>query len=173
MPFEGCFQPKAFYDSLFPGCQICVYVCISDFLMPSLYTSAFQEWIKHYKYLGSSFSVCLHICACAWALAVCSRILLCQLRERLQACIYQTVPLSSLAEKAEICWDLSWVTGWWLRFRIRASCLSLKYLDQSSLPKRVVDQSYLETSRQVCRDHRLSGVSLDAVTMSCCSCLGT
>lgn len=61
--------------SLYPGCQICVHVSIFDFWMPSLYTSALQEWSKNYKCLGLSFPVCLHICACAWALSVCSHIL--------------------------------------------------------------------------------------------------
>lgn len=39
-------------SSLFPGCQICVHVCISDFWMPSLCASAFQEWAKDWKCLG-------------------------------------------------------------------------------------------------------------------------
>lgn len=69
--------------SLFPGCQICVHVCISDYWMPSL-CSSLQEWAKDYKLLGFSFPVCLHICACAWALSVCSHMLWCHLKGRLQ-----------------------------------------------------------------------------------------
>lgn len=50
-----------------------------------------------------SFPVCLHICAWAWALSVCSHILLCQSKRGFQVFIYPTVPLSSLAGPAQNC----------------------------------------------------------------------
>lgn len=132
-------------SSLFPGCQICVHVCISDFWMPSLCASAFQEWAKDCKCLrflsqyvctsvyGHELCQCVHTYfyvnwkedskylftpQCHWAV----------LQGQLRTEVY--------CVKGSITWGLSWASVWRLHCHIRASCLPLKYLD-SEMPDQV------------------------------------
>lgn len=164
------------FVSWLPDLCSCLHI---DYWMPSL-CSPLQEWAKDYKHLGFSFPVCLCICACAWALSVCSHMLLCQLKGRSQVYIFTRhchwailqsrlrTKIYCVSGKINLRLELG---GCVEAVLSQQSILPLPWI-QNSLTKCVVGLSYLELSGHVCRDPRLPGINLNAVAMSCCSCLG-
>lgn len=65
---------------------------------------------------------------------------------------------------------LRWLGGGWTSTSEQPAA-HVNIWIQSSLTKCVVGLFYLEPSEHGCRDHRPSGITLNAVAMPCCSCL--
>lgn len=76
-----------FFVSWLPDLCSCLHIWFLNALSVCLSLSEMSQRLQMFRV---SFPVCLHICARAWALSVCSHILLCQLKRGFQVFIYPT-----------------------------------------------------------------------------------
>lgn len=165
-----------FFVSWLPDLCSCLHIWFLNALSVFLSLSGMSQRLQMFRV---SFPVCLHICAWAWALSVCSHILLCQWKRRFQVFIYPTMPWAILqgqlrtevcCVKGSITWGLSWTS--------EHPASHLNICIQSSLTKKVVGVSYLELARHVGVNLEsefiqiIYGINLNVVSMSSCSCLG-